>query len=133
RRRRVDCADDPMLAGLQSCRLVTGPEAAATPYSNQRRLGEGEVVAVYDLGGGPFDTTILRVRGGRMEILGTPEGIEHMGGVDFDETLLANIDERLDGAITELDEEDPEHATALAKIRAMVVKAKEDLSIEPDV
>jgi len=131
--RREHFAEVPMLAGVKSYRLVTEPEAAATHYSNERRLGEGEVVAVYDLGGGTFDTTILRVRGGRMEILGTPEGIEHMGGVDFDETLLANIDERLDGAITELDEEDPEHATALAKIRAMVVKAKEDLSIEPDV
>ena len=131
--RREQFAEVPRMAGVTNYRLATEPEAAATHYSNERRLGEGAVVAVYDLGGGTFDTTVLRVRGGRMEILGTPEGIEHMGGVDFDETLLANVDERLDGAISALDLEDPEQASALARIRAMCIKAKEDLSIEPDV
>ncbi len=131
--RREHFAEVPRLAGVSDYHLVTEPEAAATHYANERRLGEGEVVAVYDLGGGTFDTTILRVRAGAMEILGTPEGIEHMGGIDFDETLLANINERLDGAIDELDPEDTEAAAALAAIHQMCVKAKETLSIEPDV
>jgi molecular chaperone DnaK len=121
------------LANVSDYRLVTEPEAAATHYSGERRLGDGEVVAVYDLGGGTFDTTILRMRNGRMEILGTPEGIEHMGGIDFDETLLAHLDDRLDGAISELDPADPGGPARLAEIRAMCVRAKEELSIEPDV
>nr|WP_232327981.1 Hsp70 family protein [Kibdelosporangium sp. MJ126-NF4]CTQ90328.1 Chaperone protein DnaK [Kibdelosporangium sp. MJ126-NF4] len=121
------------LADVADYRLITEPEAAATHYSSERRLGDGEVVAVYDLGGGTFDTTILRMSGGEMEILGTPEGIEHMGGIDFDETLLADIDDKLDGAITDLDLTDPAAAKALVEIRAMCVRAKEDLSIEPDV
>jgi actin-like ATPase involved in cell morphogenesis len=131
--RREQFAEVPKMAGLPGYRLLTEPEAAATHYSQERRLGDGEVVAVYDLGGGTFDSTILRMRSGGMEILGIPEGIEHLGGIDFDETLLAHVDDRLDGAIGALDPADPTAATALAAIRAMCVRAKEELSIEPDV
>ncbi|GAB2669261.1 hypothetical protein GCM10027271_31440 [Saccharopolyspora gloriosae] len=131
--RREHFTEVPRLAVVDDFRLLTEPEAAATHYSSERRLGDGEVVAVYDLGGGTFDTTILRMRGGRMEILGTPEGIEHLGGIDFDEVLTAHIDERLDGAVSELDAADPQAAVALAAIQAMCVRAKEDLSTEPDV
>jgi actin-like ATPase involved in cell morphogenesis len=126
-------AEVPRLAGVPASHLLTEPEAVATHYSAERRLGDGEVVAVYDLGGGTFDTTILRMRSGEMEILGTPEGIEHMGGMDFDETLLAHVDERLDGAVSALDRSDPREAAALAEIRTMCVRAKEELSTEPDV
>ncbi|MEV0696844.1 Hsp70 family protein [Saccharopolyspora sp. NPDC050389] len=131
--RREHFTEVPRLAGVDDFRLITEPEAAATHYSSERRLGDGEVVAVYDLGGGTFDTTILRMRAGRMEILGTPEGIEHLGGIDFDEALLAHIDQRLDRAISDLDVTDPEAAAALAAIQAICVRAKEELSIEPDV
>ncbi|MEV4733000.1 Hsp70 family protein [Saccharopolyspora sp. NPDC049426] len=123
----------PRLAGVEDFRLITEPEAAATHYSTERRLEDGEVVAVYDLGGGTFDTTILRMRAGSMEILGTPEGIEHLGGIDFDEALLAHIDQRLDGAISRLDATEPRAASALATIQSMCVRAKEELSTEPDV
>jgi molecular chaperone DnaK len=121
------------LADVSDYRLVTEPEAAATHYGRENRLGDGEVVAVYDLGGGTFDTTILRMRANGMEILGTPDGIEHMGGVDFDETLLAHVDDRLAGAVSALDPTDEEAVAALARIRAMCVRAKEELSTEPDV
>ncbi|TDV44938.1 Hsp70 family protein [Actinophytocola oryzae] len=131
--RQEHFAEVPRLAGVPASRLITEPEAAATHYSVERRLGDGEVVAVYDLGGGTFDSTILRMRAHGMEILGTPEGIEHLGGVDFDETLLAHVDERLGGAIGTLDRSDPAQARALADIRAVCVRAKEELSTEPDV
>jgi actin-like ATPase involved in cell morphogenesis len=131
--RREQFAEVPRLAGVTDFQLITEPEAAATHYSAERRLGDGEVVAVYDLGGGTFDTTILRMRADGMEILGTPEGIEHMGGTDFDETLLAHLDDRLGGAISELDPGDPAAIRALAAIRERCVHAKEALSTEPDV
>ena len=111
--RREHFAEVPRLAGVPASLLITEPEAAATHYSVERRLGDGEVVAVYDLGGGTFDTTILRMRSGGMEILGTPEGIEQLGGMDFDETLLAHVDDRLDGAVSALDRSDPAAAAAL--------------------
>lgn len=131
--RREHFAEVPRLAGVPTSQVITEPEAAATHYSVERRLGDGDVVAVYDLGGGTFDTTILRMRSGGMEILGTPEGIEHLGGIDFDETLLAHVDDRLDGAVSALDRADPVAAAALAEIRALCVRAKEELSTEPDV
>jgi molecular chaperone DnaK len=120
----------PRLAGVRDFRLITEPEAVATYYSNERRLGDGEMVAVYDLGGGTFDTTILRMRSKRMEILGTPEGIEHLGGIDFDEALLAHIDQRLDGAISERNTAEHSPAAVFTRIQAMCVRAKEELSTE---
>ncbi|WP_434444119.1 Hsp70 family protein [Lentzea sp. E54] len=131
--RREHFDEVPRLAGLSNVRIVTEPEAAATHYAVERRLGEGELVAVYDLGGGTFDTTILRARAGGMEILGTPEGIERMGGMDFDETLMAHVDAKLDGALSALDPGDPEAAAALAAVRAQCVRAKVALSTEPTV
>ncbi|MFR9728382.1 Hsp70 family protein [Saccharopolyspora sp. MS10] len=131
--RREHFTEVPRLASVEDFRLLTEPEAAATHYSSERRLGDGETVAVYDLGGGTFDSTILRMRAGRMEILGTPEGIEHLGGIDFDEALLAHVDQRLDGAISALDHSDPKQAAAHADVVEMCVRAKEALSIEPDV
>ncbi|WP_329791567.1 Hsp70 family protein [Lentzea sp. DG1S-22] len=131
--RREHFDEVPRLAGLGSVRIVTEPEAAAMHYSVERRLGDGELVAVYDLGGGTFDATILRARPGGMEILGTPEGIERLGGMDFDEALLAHVDSRLDGAVSALDPADPEHLSALVAVRGACVRAKEALSIEPDV
>jgi len=131
--RREHFEEVPRLAGVPASHVLTEPEAVATHYSMERRLGDGEVVAVYDLGGGTFDTTILRMRPGGMEILGTPEGIEHLGGMDFDETLLAFVDDRLGGAVSALDQSDPRSALLLAHIRSLCVRAKEELSIEPDV
>ena len=121
------------LAGLPSAHIVTEPEAAATHYTVERRLGTGETIAVYDLGGGTFDATILRATDTGMEILGTPEGIERLGGIDFDEALLAHVDQRLGNAMSVLDPARPETATALAAARALVTGAKESLSTEPDV
>ncbi|ASR37009.1 hypothetical protein BAY61_20760 [Prauserella marina] len=131
--RREQFADVPRLAGLDDIQVITEPEAAAAHYTRERTLGEGEVVAVYDLGGGTLDTTILRMRAEGMEILGTPEGIEHLGGMDFDDALLSHLDSRLDGAIGGLDPAGPADRAALAAIRALCVRTKVELSTEPDV
>lgn len=55
---------------------ITEPEAAAIHYASVRRLDDGESLAVYDLGGGTFDITVLRKLPQGIEILGVPEGIE---------------------------------------------------------
>ncbi|RLK54356.1 Hsp70 family protein [Actinokineospora cianjurensis] len=131
--RREHFDEVPRLAGLSGAIMVTEPEAAATHYAAERRLGVGELVAVYDLGGGTFDTTILRAREDGMEIVGTPEGIERLGGMDFDEALFAHVDAQVGGVLADLDPADPEAAAVLAATRAACVRAKEELSIEPDV
>ncbi|MGQ0483412.1 MAG: Hsp70 family protein [Pseudonocardia sp.] len=120
----------PVLAGLEDAHLITEPEAAAAHYAASRDLGEGEVVAVYDLGGGTFDATVLRNHADGVEILGEPEGIERLGGVDFDEAILNYVNYTSGGALSELDLRDPQTGIAMARLRQDCVLAKETLSID---
>ncbi|MHA6795089.1 Hsp70 family protein [Pseudonocardia bannensis] len=122
----------PQLAGLSAPWMVTEPEAAAAHYAASRQLGDGDVIAVYDLGGGTFDATVLRKHPGGIEILGTPEGIERLGGVDFDEAILSYVNYTAGGALAELDMSDPQTAVALARLRQDCVLAKEALSIDTE-
>ena len=122
----------PGLVGLTDVSLITEPEAAAAHYAATRQLGEGEIVAVYDLGGGTFDVTVLRSRPDGVEILGIPEGIERLGGVDFDEAILAHVNYTADGVLDELDRRDPQAVVALARLRQDCVLAKEALSLDTE-
>jgi actin-like ATPase involved in cell morphogenesis len=119
-------------AGLVNPQLVTEPEAAAARYAASRQLADGQTVAVYDLGGGTFDATVLRAVPGGVEILGTPEGVERLGGVDFDEAILGYVSHKSDGALNELDMRDPQTASALARLRQDCVLAKETLSVDTE-
>jgi len=77
--------DAGRIAGLDVVRILNEPTAAALAYGLQR-LHEG-VVAVYDLGGGTFDISILRVKDGVFEVLAT-NGNTHLGGDDFDQAIV---------------------------------------------
>lgn len=122
----------PHVAGLTAPRMVTEPEAAAAHYAASRQLSDGEIIAVYDLGGGTFDATVLRKHPGGIEILGVPEGIERLGGVDFDESILAHVNYVAGGALSELDMSDPQTGVALARLNQDCVLAKEALSIDTE-
>nr|MBA2323421.1 Hsp70 family protein [Pseudonocardiales bacterium] len=122
----------PTSVGLDDALMTTEPEAAAAHYAATRDLEEDEIVAVYDLGGGTFDATVLRKRADGVEILGNPEGIERLGGVDFDEAILSFVNYTSGGALTELDMRDPQTVTALARLRQDCVLAKEALSIDDE-
>ncbi|UOZ04716.1 Hsp70 family protein [Amycolatopsis sp. WQ 127309] len=122
----------PQLTGIDRVGLITEPEAAAAHYAAQERLEDGAVVAVYDLGGGTFDATVLRKRGGGFEILGTPEGIEGLGGVDFDEAVFAHVDRALDGKLSQIDPDDPGAVAAVVRLRQECVLAKEALSADTE-
>jgi len=76
--------DAGRLAGLEVLRLVNEPTAASLAYGLDKQ-DEG-VIAVYDLGGGTFDISVLRLRAGVFEVLAT-SGDTHLGGDDFDERL----------------------------------------------
>lgn len=130
--RRALFEEVPRYAGLDNPPMVTEPEAAAAHYAATRLLADGETVAVYDLGGGTFDATVLRALPSGVEILGTPEGIERLGGVDFDESILSHVDYTSDGAIGELDMRDPQTIVALARLRQDCILAKEALSVDTE-
>ena len=125
-------AQVPGLAGLGAVNLLTEPEAAAAHYARNDRLNLGALIAVYDLGGGTFDATVLRTTEHGFEILGRPEGIEGLGGVDFDEAVFAHVDQSLDGAISRLDPADPRATSAVIRLRNECVTAKEALSADTE-
>ncbi len=77
--------DAGRIAGLDVVRIVNEPTAASLAYG-LGKLHEG-VIAVYDLGGGTFDISILRVRDGIFEVLAT-NGNTHLGGDDFDRAIV---------------------------------------------
>jgi Fe-S protein assembly chaperone HscA len=77
--------DAGRIAGLEVLRIVNEPTAAALAYGLQK-LSQG-IIAVYDLGGGTFDISILRVKDGVFEVLAT-NGNTHLGGDDFDRAMV---------------------------------------------
>jgi molecular chaperone DnaK len=121
------------LADLDQVATVTEPEAAAIHYASQERVETGSVVAVYDLGGGTFDAAVLRKTATGWDILGEPQGVERLGGIDIDEAVYQHVVASLDGAVERLDPEDSAAMAAVARLRADSVEAKEALSSDTDV
>ena len=117
-------------AGLDDVQLVPEPVAAAV--ANSDRVEPGSLVAVYDLGGGTFDAAVVRCSDD-WPVVGTPEGVERLGGIDFDQAVLAHVDQALDGQVFALDSSDPDTRSALMRLRAECQRAKEHLSQDTDV
>jgi actin-like ATPase involved in cell morphogenesis len=120
------------IAGLQGAVTVSDPEAAAAHFAATRHPDGGEIVAVYDLGGGTFDAAVLRTRPRGAEFLGSPEGVERLGGIDFDQAILSYVNYRTGGALSELDLQDPQTTLALARLRQDCVLAKEALTTDTE-
>lgn len=121
------------LADIGDVTFVTEPEAAALHYATQERLEPGEVVAVYDFGGGTFDAAVLRYAEDGFELVGTPEGMERIGGIDFDQAVFAHVDAAMGGAVSELDPDDSSAMAAVSRLRDECQLAKEQLSQDTDV
>lgn len=79
--------DAGRIAGLEVLRIINEPTAAALSYGADKKEG---LVAVYDLGGGTFDISILEISGGVFEVKAT-NGDTFLGGEDFDNTLLQHM------------------------------------------
>lgn len=78
------------LAGIKVLRLLNEPTAAAVAYGLDEKAEESSVLAVYDLGGGTFDISLLRMRKGIFEVLATG-GDSALGGDDFDRALADHL------------------------------------------
>ena len=81
--------DAGRVAGLEVLRIINEPTAAALAYGLDKK-SEGKVIAVYDLGGGTFDVSILEIGDGVFEVLST-NGDTFLGGEDFDNRLVDYI------------------------------------------
>ena len=114
--------DAGRLAGLEVLRIINEPTAASLAYGlHERNRG---VVAVYDLGGGTFDVSILRIKEGVFEVLSTG-GDTHLGGDDFDRAISLRIrDEVLERRGVDLGET-PE---AMAELAVLAERVKKTLT-----
>src|ERR1700743_1837829 len=116
--------DAGRMAGLEVLRLVNEPTAAALAYGLDREK-EG-IVAVYDLGGGTFDISILKLHEGIFEVIAT-NGDTHLGGDDIDNLLIAIAIDDIQG---ELGIDVRANAETVQAIRKEVIAAKIALSSE---
>lgn len=82
-------------AGMPEAELVPEPVAAAMTAADQG-IPEGDHIAIYDLGGGTFDTTVVRSTGQGFVVVGHPIGDRQIGGELFDEALMNHVGSRLD-------------------------------------
>jgi molecular chaperone DnaK len=115
--------DAGQIAGLDVLRIVNEPTAASLAYGLDR-AGREEIIAVYDLGGGTFDISILRVGEGVVEVLAT-NGDTFLGGDDFDRAVMDYI-------ISEFRRENgidlSQDRVALQRVREAAERAKIELS-----
>jgi len=114
--------DAAKLAGLNVLRLINEPTAAAVAYGLDQKK-EGTFI-IYDLGGGTFDVSILKLHQGVFEVLAT-NGHPHLGGDDFDQAIAGMIRKTCD--LDQLNYEDKRSLIMEAK------KIKESLTTHPDV
>lgn len=115
--------DAGRLAGLDVLRIVNEPTAASLAYGLGLKKDETKTIAVYDLGGGTFDISILRITAGIFEVLST-NGDTYLGGDDFDRAIV----QHWAGTIGITDEELQENKTIAQQFRLLAEEAKIHLS-----
>ncbi len=117
-------------AGLENVTLIPEPVAAAMSLG-PAAVPAGGSLAVYDLGGGTFDTTVVRSTGDGFEVLGDPIGDPSIGGELFDEMLMNLVGSRLDAIIWEQLQvsDDPSWRQSAARMLAECQRVKEALSL----
>ena len=118
--------DAGRIAGLEVLRLVNEPTAASLAYGLDKK--ETATIAVYDLGGGTFDISILKLHEGIFEVIAT-NGDTHLGGDDIDNLLIAIALDDIQGGLG-LDVR--RSREAVQTIRKAVIDAKIALSAQPE-
>ena len=119
--------DAGRIAGLEVLRLVNEPTAASLAYGLDKK--QNGIIAVYDLGGGTFDISILKLHDGIFEVIAT-NGDTHLGGDDIDNLMIAIA---LDDIRGDLGVDLRRNAEAVQAIRKSVIDAKIVLSSQPSV
>ena len=115
---RTATRDAGRLAGLEVLRIINEPTAASLAYGLDKR--NRGTIAVYDLGGGTFDISILKVEDGVFQVLAT-NGDTHLGGDDIDRLLVEQV-------LTHIAGPKEQDASTIEAIRRAVIQAKWDLS-----
>ena len=123
---RTATRDAGRIAGLEVLRIINEPTAASLAYGLDKR--HAGVIAVYDLGGGTFDISILRVEDGVFQVLST-NGDTHLGGDDIDNLLIDRVlEEMASGSGSSVVSGSNRTPEAIQEIRKAAIQAKIDLS-----
>ena len=109
--------DAGKMAGLEVLRIVNEPTAASLAYGMGMKDNDEKTIVVYDLGGGTFDVSVLRIEEGVFEVLST-HGDTYLGGDDFDREIVKHWQKNL-----------PEnmHSEALKSLRLLAEEAKKQV------
>jgi molecular chaperone DnaK len=121
--------DAGKIAGLEVKRIINEPTAAALAYGLDKGEKKDEKIAVYDLGGGTFDVSILELGDGVFEVKAT-NGDTHLGGADFDRVLVNYF---VDEFKKEHGIDISEDKAAMQRLRDEAEKAKIELSTAQEV
>ena len=119
--------DAGRIAGLEVLRLVNEPTAASLAYGLDKK--QNGIIAVYDLGGGTFDVSILKLHGGIFEVIAT-NGDTHLGGDDIDNLLITIA---LDDIRGDMGLDLRGNAESVQAIRKAVIEAKIELSSKASI
>ncbi len=117
-----------IIAGLNVLQIISEPTAAAFCYGCTRNNGE-KTILIYDLGGGTFDVTVMRLGEGRLEVI-CSDGNHELGGKDWDEALMAYLASEFCSAVGEEVEFDD---VSTQELRSKAEKAKMMLTSRKEV
>lgn len=115
--------DAGKLAGLDVLRIVNEPTAASLAYGLGVHKDENKTIAVYDLGGGTFDVSILQINNGIFEVLST-NGDTYLGGDDFDRAIMEFWLKQIDVPFSAVQND----KAVLQSLRLLAEEAKKSLS-----
>jgi molecular chaperone DnaK len=118
--------DAGKIAGLEVLRIINEPTAAALAYGLDHK--QNQLIAVYDLGGGTFDVSILKLEDGLFEVLST-SGDTYLGGEDFDKRI---IDWLIEGFQRDTGISLADDRMALQRLKEAAEKAKHELSVSDE-
>ncbi|MBF0226085.1 MAG: Hsp70 family protein [Desulfobacterales bacterium] len=113
------------IAGLEVVRIINEPTAAALAYESQS--SGTQKILIYDLGGGTFDVSIVKIQEGVVEVLSST-GDNHLGGDDFDDKIIKSLVEHLKNTHKLNVEDNP---LTMARLKRAAESAKIRLSYEP--
>jgi molecular chaperone DnaK (HSP70) len=113
------------IAGLEVVRIINEPTAAALVYEAAQH--QGKRILVYDLGGGTFDVSVVRIEGGVVEVISS-HGNNHLGGDDFDHKIVEHV---LDHLKLKHGVDIADQPRAMARVTRSAETAKKQLSDHP--
>src|SRR3954447_19264406 len=118
--------DAGKIAGLEVLRIINEPTAAALAYGLDNR--QNQLIAVYDLGGGTFDVSILKLEDGLFEVLST-SGDTYLGGEDFDKRIM---DWLIEGFVRDTGIDLRDDRMALQRLKEAAERTKCELSMSEE-